>query len=122
MRVLLATALSLVLFAGSLEGQAQACLDINTASTAELQRIRHIGPERAAQIVRLREQRRFQSVDQLTRVSGIAAGRLRDIKQQGLACVRAPSDSYHYFENGAGYRDSVVAVNRVPFADAGALK
>lgn len=62
-----------------------ACVDINTASLEELQRITHIGSARAAGIINLRP---FNSVDGLTRVSGIAAGRLADIKSQGLACVR----------------------------------
>jgi hypothetical protein len=45
-----------------------------------------------------RQQRPFASVDQLTRVNGIGAARLRDIKAQGWACVgtqtmgRGPGD------------------------------
>ena len=65
----------------------QTCIDINTAGFEQLQRIIHIGPERAGQILQLREQRRFETVDELVRVRGIAAARLRDIKAQGLACV-----------------------------------
>ena len=68
---------------------AQACVDINSASAAQLDRIIHIGPERAQQIIALRAQRRFASMDELVRVRGIAAARLRDIKAQGLACVRS---------------------------------
>ena len=48
------------------------CVDINTADHANLQRIIHIGPERAQQIINLRP---FRSVDDLVRVSGIAAAR-----------------------------------------------
>ncbi|MBA0127130.1 helix-hairpin-helix domain-containing protein [Haloechinothrix sp. YIM 98757] len=59
-------------------------VDINTASHQALQRIHEIGPERAEQVVNLRP---FSSVDDLTRVSGIAEGRLGGIKNQGLACV-----------------------------------
>lgn len=59
-------------------------VDINTASIQELQRIYEIGPARAEQIVDLRP---FGSVDELTRVSGIAEGRLGGIKAQGVACV-----------------------------------
>ena len=59
-------------------------INVNTASSAQLQEIVHIGPSRAAQLI---QQRPFSSLDQLTRVKGIAAGRLRDIKAQGLACV-----------------------------------
>jgi competence protein ComEC len=60
------------------------CVNINTASHENLQRIIHIGPVRATELISLRP---FASVDHLTRVNGIAAGRLRDIKAQGLACV-----------------------------------
>jgi hypothetical protein len=64
---------------------ASACVDINTASLEELRQIRQIDLDRGAQIIRLRP---FASVDQLTRVSGIGAQRLSQIKAQGLACVR----------------------------------
>ncbi len=43
---------------------------------------------RAKQIIELRRVKPFASVDQLTRVRGIAAKRLADIKQEGIACVR----------------------------------
>lgn len=59
-------------------------VNINTASVQELQRIYEVGPARAEQIVALRP---FNSVDELTRVSGIAEGRLVGIKAQGLACA-----------------------------------
>lgn len=62
------------------------CVNINSAPLEDLQRIVHIGPERAAEII---AKRPFGSVDDLTRVSGIAAGRLADIKAQGLACVQS---------------------------------
>ncbi|MCZ0704434.1 beta-lactamase superfamily II metal-dependent hydrolase [Natronobacillus azotifigens] len=60
------------------------CIDINTASIDDLQEIIHIGPARAEDIIQLRP---FDSVDALTRVNGIAAGRLQDIKNQELACT-----------------------------------
>lgn len=66
----------------------QACVDINTAGVEELQEIIHIGPKRAVQIVNLRRQRPFRSVDELVRVKGIATKRLADITRQGAACVR----------------------------------
>jgi competence ComEA-like helix-hairpin-helix protein len=75
---------------GAQEGsrmQQTGCVDLNTASVRELQRIVQIGPARAEQIVALRRERPFRSVDELARVNGIAAGRLREIKTQGLACV-----------------------------------
>jgi hypothetical protein len=68
------------------------CVDVNSAPMAALRRIIHVDTMRAAEIIRLREQRRFESVDELTRVRGIAAARLAEIKQQGVACVTpAPS-------------------------------
>ena len=57
-------------------------VDINTATAGELEKIIHIGPERAAQIIRLRP---FESVDDLIRVDGIGSGRLKDIKRQNIA-------------------------------------
>lgn len=59
-------------------------IDINAAGFEELQDIVHVGPDRAQQIIDLRP---FSSVDALTRVSGIAEARLRDIQQQGVACA-----------------------------------
>jgi competence protein ComEC len=60
------------------------CIDINSASVEELRDIIHIGEERAAEILELRP---FDSVEELTRISGIESVRLRDIISQGLACV-----------------------------------
>jgi competence protein ComEC len=59
------------------------CVNINTASHAELQQIVHIGPDRATQLISLRP---FNSVDDLIRLDGIGPARLQDIKDQGLAC------------------------------------
>ena len=63
------------------------CVNINTDSEFELTGIIHIDEVRAREIVRLREERPFESVEELTRVRGIAAGRLADIVAQGLACL-----------------------------------
>jgi competence protein ComEC len=57
---------------------------VNTASADELQRIIHIGPDRAQQIPGLRP---FSSVRQLDRISGIGPARLDDILAQGVACA-----------------------------------
>jgi competence protein ComEC len=59
-------------------------VNINSAGVAELQRIIHIGPARAEEMIRIRP---FRSVDDMRRITGIADARLRDIKEQGLACV-----------------------------------
>jgi competence protein ComEC len=59
-------------------------VDVNTASHDELQRIIHIGPDRAQQIPGLRP---FGDVRQLDRISGIGPARLDDILAQGVACA-----------------------------------
>lgn len=61
------------------------CVDINTASATELENIIHIGPARAQSII---DARPFKTVDDLTKVNGIAKGRLADIKAEGIACVK----------------------------------
>ena len=64
------------------------CVNVNTASFADLQQIIHIGPERAQQIIDLRRVQPFRSVNDLVRVSGIGPARLQDIIAEGKACVR----------------------------------
>ena len=59
-------------------------ININTASLYRLQEIIHISETRAQQLIDLRP---FSSLDELTRVSGIGAARVRDIREQGLAFV-----------------------------------
>lgn len=59
-------------------------VNINTASFDDLRMIKHVNVDRAQQIINLRP---FSSIDQLTRVKGIAAKRLEDIKAQGIACA-----------------------------------
>jgi competence protein ComEC len=49
-----------------------------------LDKIKHIGPARAAEMLMLRP---FTSLDDLVRIKGIAAARLADIKAEGIACV-----------------------------------
>lgn len=65
-----------------------ACVDVNTAPPERLTEIVHIGPSRAEDLVQARRRRPFESIAELTRVDGIAEGRLRDIRQEGIACVR----------------------------------
>jgi len=60
------------------------CVDLNTASRDDLQRIVHIGPGRADQIMALRP---LASVEDLLAVSGIGEARLQDILEEGLACL-----------------------------------
>lgn len=61
------------------------CIDINQAPLTALTAIKHIGEVRAEALVNLRP---FQSVDELTRISGIGPSRLKDIKAENKACVR----------------------------------
>ena len=63
------------------------CVNINVAGFEALQEIIHIGPDLANQIITLRAQWPFSSVDDMTRIRGIGPARLEDIKTQGLACV-----------------------------------
>ena len=72
-------------------GCAPGQISINTASLEELQRIIHIGPVRAQELISLRP---FASLDDLTRISGIGPSRLADIKAQGLACVGSQSEMH----------------------------
>ncbi|MGI2328672.1 MBL fold metallo-hydrolase [Planococcus sp. YIM B11945] len=60
------------------------CLDLNKASSAELQEIEGIGPAFAEDIMK---ERPFKTIDDLLDIKGIGKGKLKAIKQQGLACV-----------------------------------
>ena len=64
-------------------------VNINTADFDTLQLIIHIGPFRAQQIIDLRVDEPFSSLDDLTRVDGIngAGTRLQQIKDEGIAYV-----------------------------------
>ncbi|MDO8516794.1 MAG: helix-hairpin-helix domain-containing protein [Nanoarchaeota archaeon] len=59
-------------------------IDINSASIEELDKIIGVGIPTAEKIINSRP---FDSVDSLTKVSGIKNATLNKIKQQGLACV-----------------------------------
>lgn len=60
------------------------CIDINAASSAELQQIDGIGEVLAKTI---KSQRPFKDLDELIGVKGIGEGKLKTIKSQGLACI-----------------------------------
>lgn len=56
-------------------------ININTASAVELEKIPHIGPKLAAQIVEHRERHgRFRKLEHLMLVPGISDKRFRQIK------------------------------------------
>src|SRR3989338_1124679 len=63
------------------------CVDINTAPKEYLEKIKHIGEARAEQIIKLRQEKLFSSLDEMDIVSGIGPSRIADIKKQGLACL-----------------------------------
>jgi len=79
------------------------CIDINTAPKEELVKIKQIGESRAAQILRLREEKLFSSVDDMDRIAGIGPARITDIKEQGLACISKTetANSQEVAENGS---------------------
>ncbi|WP_262499780.1 MBL fold metallo-hydrolase [Planococcus sp. ANT_H30] len=60
------------------------CIDLNIASSAELQEISGIGDAYAKAII---EQRPFESVEELIDIKGIGQGTLEVIQEQGLACI-----------------------------------
>ncbi|WP_337019414.1 MBL fold metallo-hydrolase [Oceanobacillus massiliensis] len=60
------------------------CININSASVEAVQGIIHIGPARAQDLIDLRP---FNSVDDLSRISGIGPARIAEIKSEGLACT-----------------------------------
>lgn len=68
----------------SSDGCGPSQININTASLEEIKKIKHIDEKRGQELISLRP---FSSVDGLTRINGIAAGRLKDIKAEGIACV-----------------------------------
>jgi competence protein ComEA len=78
---------------------AQNLVNINTASSDELQTLPGIGRTKAAAIIEYRQQNGpFTSIDQLTDVSGIGAGTLANIRDLvtlgdgGSASPRAPAE------------------------------
>ncbi len=55
-------------------------IDVNTATADELEQLPHIGPTISARIIQFREQRPFQSVDELRRVKGIGPKTLEALR------------------------------------------
>lgn len=60
------------------------CVNINNAPIEELDRIIHIGSHRAPSVIELRP---FDSISELSRINGIGPSRVRDIKEEALACL-----------------------------------
>lgn len=63
---------------------ANRCIDINIASSAELQEIQGIGPAFAEQIINGRP---YETIEGLTAIKGIGQGTVDEIQEQGLACI-----------------------------------
>ena len=55
-------------------------INVNTASADELRQLPGIGPTLSARIIQAREQRPFQSVDELRRVKGVGAKTLNELR------------------------------------------
>ena len=72
--------------AGSVGTAAETKIDINSATSAELETLPGIGPATAAKIIRSREQRAFAKVDELQTRGLISARVLEDLRE--LVTVR----------------------------------
>ena len=57
-------------------------IDLNTATSAQLQELRGIGPALASRIISYRDRTPFQSIDQLTKVRGIGPKTLSSIRSR----------------------------------------
>ena len=77
-------------FSGCRDGQ----ININSADKDLLQKIVQIGPSRAEQIILLRQENSFYSLEDLELISGIAGGTLSQIKEQDLACADHPDQVF----------------------------
>lgn len=70
-------------FAAAADNAAPAAVvDLNRAPVDELAKLPHVGPKRAALIVARRQEKPFQSVDELTEIKGIGAKTLEKIRPQ----------------------------------------
>lgn len=85
-------------YASCSEGQ----IDINTASTDELDKITYVGPATANNII---SSRPFSSVDELIKVNGIGEIKLEAIKNQGLVCVSEVEIKEEVEENKKSEKD-----------------
>ncbi|MFC0559763.1 MBL fold metallo-hydrolase [Halalkalibacter alkalisediminis] len=66
------------------QSQVSDCVNINEATEAELERIIHIGTERAKSLIELRP---FETLNDLVKINGIGPGRLADILSENVACM-----------------------------------
>jgi len=86
------------------------CININTASEEELQKITGVGPVIAQRII---DARPFSSVYDLIRVSGIGEITLQKIIEQGLACVEIAENNLSGVQIDFTYRGDLNASGTV---------
>jgi len=84
MRKFFVLVLLLFLSCGVLAKCSNSQIDINSATSKELEKIVWVGPATAQKII---DGRPFETLDDLDKVKGIGATKLSDIKEEGLACV-----------------------------------
>jgi hypothetical protein len=83
-------------------------ININTASSTELDKIINVGPATAIKII---ANRSYGSVDDLIRVKGIGNLTLTEIKSQGLACVEGTEDLIKEKENTSSSQEEISQTN-----------
>ncbi|WP_458527260.1 helix-hairpin-helix domain-containing protein [Onishia taeanensis] len=66
------------------EEASRSCIDLNSASTEQLDTLPNIGPARAEDII---DARPWPSIESLTRISGLGPSRVGDIRDSGLVCM-----------------------------------
>jgi competence protein ComEA len=73
--------LALMLLAGPAMAAAEGSqVNLNKASVEQLTELPYVGPKRAAQIVERRQQKPFQSIDELLEIKGIGPKTLEKIR------------------------------------------
>lgn len=75
------------LFALAIATPLLAEIDVNTATAAQLETIKGIGPKTAAKIIEFRDQNGpFNSIQDVVKVKGIGAKTLEKMIEAGLVC------------------------------------
>ncbi|HLQ73285.1 MAG TPA: MBL fold metallo-hydrolase [Bacillota bacterium] len=64
---------------------AKNCIDINNASTEELEKIIHVGPGRAEHIIKNRP---YEDLAELNVINGLSDARVSEIIDEGIACLQ----------------------------------
>jgi competence ComEA-like helix-hairpin-helix protein len=94
-------------------------IDINNASLKELEGIIGVGPATAQKIVDVRP---FNSIDDLTRVSGIGEIKLANIKEQNLACVKEKGNYSNEEEKIEGEEKEITYEENTLFEKIGSVE